>query len=101
MVIAKHNLASWARCAMALIAGTLAAPAMADDNPSAPRPQGGLSAAEFAELHGRLVKMSTEKVWSVPWHVSVREGRELAARENKPLLLWCTNNGGTNPLGPC
>ena len=60
-----------------------------------------LTVAEFNRLHKKLTKMSIERVWSIPWHVSIREAREQAAREKKPLLLWCTNNGGTNPLGPC
>jgi hypothetical protein len=60
-----------------------------------------LTAADFERLHQKLTRMGSEGVWSIPWQLSVREGRALAARENKPLLLWCTNNGGTNPLGPC
>lgn len=60
-----------------------------------------LTDAEFERLHGELARMATEKVWSIDWHISLREAREQAARENKPILLWCTNNGGTNPLGPC
>lgn len=60
-----------------------------------------LTEAEFDQLHGDLTRMATEKVWSIPWRISLREAREQAAKENKPILLWCTNNGGTNPLGPC
>jgi len=63
--------------------------------------QGALTAAEFNRLHARLTRMSTEKVWSIPWRLSVREARERAARDNKPVFLWISNNGGTHPLGPC
>lgn len=60
-----------------------------------------LTVAEFDRLHRKLTAMSTEKVWSIPWQLSVREARELAARENKPVFLWISSNGGTHPLGPC
>ncbi len=60
-----------------------------------------LSDAEFNRLHEKLTKMSTERVWSIPWQVSVRKARELAASERKPVLLWISSNGGTHPLGPC
>lgn len=63
--------------------------------------QGPLTASEFDRLHARLTRMSTEKVWSVPWQLSVREARERAARDSKPVFLWISNNGGTHPLGPC
>jgi hypothetical protein len=97
--------------AIGLIVGTLPAPfiSWAAEPPPAPEKsavqarsrEGGLTQAEFERLHRKLVKMSTEQVWSIPWHVSIREAREQAAKKKKPLLLWCTNNGGTNPLGPC
>jgi hypothetical protein len=61
----------------------------------------GLTLDEFDTLHKQLTRMATERVWSVPWQLSVREARELAARENKPIFLWISNNGGTHPLGPC
>jgi hypothetical protein len=60
-----------------------------------------LTVAEFDRLHHQLTKMSTEKVWSIPWQLSVREARELAAKENKLVFLWISSNGGTHPLGPC
>lgn len=66
-----------------------------------PPASGRLTAAEFGRLHAKLTKMSTEKVWSIPWQLSVREARERAARENKPVFLWISSNGGTHPLGPC
>jgi len=60
-----------------------------------------VAVAEFEQLHGKLVQMSNEKVWSIPWQLSVREARELASAENKPVFLWISSNGGTHPLGPC
>src|SRR5437879_4548846 len=52
-----------------------------------------LPVAQFDRLHKKLTKMSTEKVWSIPWQLSVRESRELAAKENKPVFLWISSNG--------
>jgi len=60
-----------------------------------------LTVAEFEQLHEKLTKMSTERVWSIPWQLSIRKARELAAKENKPVFLWISSNGGTHPLGPC
>ncbi len=62
---------------------------------------GDLTDAEFQRLHEKLTNMSTERVWSIPWQLSVRTARELAARERKPVFLWISSNGGTHPLGPC
>lgn len=60
-----------------------------------------LTVAEFEQLHTKLMKMSTERVWSIPWQLSVRKARELAAERNRPVFLWISSNGGTHPLGPC
>ena len=60
-----------------------------------------LTFAEFDQLHQKLTKMSTEKVWSIPWQLSVRKAREMAAEARKPVFLWISSNGGTHPLGPC
>lgn len=60
-----------------------------------------LTIDEFEQLHQKLTKMSMEKVWSIPWQLSVRKARELAAKEKKPVFLWISSNGGTHPLGPC
>lgn len=65
------------------------------------KPAKKLTIAEFEKLHKRLRKMSRERVWSIPWQLSVREARERAARERKPVFLWISSNGGTHPLGPC
>lgn len=60
-----------------------------------------LTVVEFERLQQKLTRMSNERVWSIPWQLSVREARELAAKENKPVFLWISSNGGTHPLGPC
>src|SRR5262245_15192150 len=80
---------------------SLAADPPAGEQPAAPEKgqpaPGRLTVAEFDQLHNKLTKMSTERVWSVPWQLSVREARERAARENKPVFLWISSNGGTHP----
>lgn len=63
--------------------------------------KGELLSAEFKRLHQKLTRMSTERVWSIPWQLSVRKARQLAAEKNKPVFLWISSNGGTHPLGPC
>src|SRR5438046_3015095 len=73
----------------------------ADKTADMDKAEAGLTVAEFDKLHARLTKMSTEKVWSIPWRLSVRDAREAAAKQNRPIFLWISNNGGTHPLGPC
>lgn len=75
--------------------------ARAQEKSSPLKPERAVTQAEFEQLHQKLTKMSTEKVWSIPWQLSVRKARELAVKENKPVLLWISSNGGTHPLGPC
>ena len=89
------------RAAAGLLAAAIILTGALPSRPARAADKEPLTAAEFERLHRKLTRMGTEKVWSVPWHVSVREAREQAAKENKPILLWCSNNGGTNPLGPC
>jgi hypothetical protein len=75
--------------------------AIADEKASRKPAESTLTIAEFEQLHQKLTRMSHQRVWSVPWQLSVREARELAAKENKPVFLWISSNGGTHPLGPC
>ena len=78
------------------------APVAAAEEPAAVQiATGPVTDAEFDQLHQRLTGMARERVWSIPWQLSVRDARELAAKENKPIFLWISNNGGTHPLGPC
>lgn len=89
------------RCLLVALTA-LAAPAALADGPKSAKPAAdSLSDAEFERIHAKLSKMSAQRVWSIPWQLSVRKARELAARENKPVFLWISSNGGTHPLGPC
>ena len=45
-----------------------------------------LTIVEFDRLQQKLTRMSNERVWSIPWQLSVCEARELAAKENKPVF---------------
>ena len=56
----------------------------------------GLSAAEFARLHRELQPPRDELWSSIPWHVSIVEARQEAAREKKPIFVWVASG---EPLG--
>jgi hypothetical protein len=57
---------------------------------------GGLTVAEFEKLHKEL-QPSTDELWrSIPWQVSILEGRELAAKTRKPIFVWVASG---EPLG--
>ncbi|HKB35936.1 MAG TPA: hypothetical protein VKD72_05750 [Gemmataceae bacterium] len=56
----------------------------------------GLSVAEFEKLHRELQPPKDELWRSIPWQVSILEGREQAAREKKPLFVWVASG---EPLG--
>jgi hypothetical protein len=56
----------------------------------------GLSVAQFEKLH-RELRPPKDELWrSIPWQVSILEGRERAAREKKPLFVWVASG---EPLG--
>jgi hypothetical protein len=56
----------------------------------------GLSVAEFEKLHRELQPPKDELWRSIPWQVSILEGREQAVREKKPLFVWVASG---EPLG--
>ena len=56
----------------------------------------GLSAAEFEKLHKELQPPSDELWRSIPWQVSILQGRELAAKTGKPIFVWVASG---EPLG--
>ena len=55
-----------------------------------------LTAAEFEKLHRELQPPGHELWRSIPWHVSLLEGREQAAKDRKPLFVWVASG---EPLG--
>ena len=56
----------------------------------------GLPTAEFERLHRELQPPRDEQWRSIPWHVSLLEGRKQAAKDNKPLFVWVASG---EPLG--
>jgi hypothetical protein len=47
-----------------------------------------LSADTFEKLHKEL-QPDRDELWrSIPWHASILEGREQAAKEKKPIFVW-------------
>ncbi len=56
----------------------------------------GLSVADFEKLHRELQPPKDELWRTIPWHVSIIEGREQAAKEKKPLFVWVASG---EPLG--
>jgi hypothetical protein len=57
---------------------------------------GSLEAVEFEKLHRELQPPKGELWRSIPWHVSILEGREQAAKDNKAIFVWVASG---EPLG--
>ena len=57
---------------------------------------GGLTLAEFTKLHQELQPPKDELWRTIPWHVSIVEGREAAAKAKKPIFVWVASG---EPLG--
>lgn len=56
----------------------------------------GLTVARFETLHRELQPPSDELWRSIPWQVSILEGRALAAKTKKPIFVWVASG---EPLG--
>jgi hypothetical protein len=56
----------------------------------------GLSIAEFEKLHKELQPPKDELWRTIPWHVSILEAREAAAKSAKPIFVWVASG---EPLG--
>ena len=56
----------------------------------------GLARAEFEKLHKELQPRDNELWRSIPWQVSILEGRALAAKAKKPIFVWVASG---EPLG--
>ena len=50
---------------------------------------------KFDVLHALIKPQGTEFAWyeEIPWLLSVQEAREKAAREDKPIVVWCSADG--------
>jgi hypothetical protein len=58
--------------------------------------QEGLPVADFERLHRELQPPKDELWRSIPWKVSILEGRDAATKEGKPLFVWVASG---EPLG--
>jgi len=56
----------------------------------------GLTAAEFEQLHKELQPPQDELWRTIPWHVSMVEGQQAAAKTKKPIFVWVASG---EPLG--
>ena len=55
-----------------------------------------LTLAEFEKLHKELQPPKDELWRTIPWHVSILEGRDAAAKNGKPIFVWVASG---EPLG--
>lgn len=76
--------------------GLLAGRSLVADEETTRKQTGGLTEGEFAKLHQELQPPKDELWRSIPWQVSILEGRELAAKTQKPLFVWVASG---EPLG--
>ena len=54
-----------------------------------------LTPERLGSLHTLIKPQGGEFAWyeDIPWLTSVQEAREKAAKEGKPLLIWCSADG--------
>jgi hypothetical protein len=93
----SKRLSIWALILTGSAAGCLIVASRADEKPSgAERSDTQLSVADFEKLHKELQPPKDELWRTIPWQVSIVEGRELAAKEKKPIFVWVASG---EPLG--
>ena len=50
--------------------------------------ESGLTVTEFEKLH-KMLQPPKDELWrTIPWHVSILEGRKAAAKTGKPIFVW-------------
>src|SRR5262245_51029022 len=59
-------------------------------------PTKSLTMAEFEKRHKELQPPDDELWRTIPWHVSILEGRDAAAKAGKPIFVWVASG---EPLG--
>ena len=57
---------------------------------------GTLTDAEFEKLHKEIRPPKGELWRSIPWKISLLEGRDAATKEKKPMFVWVASG---EPLG--
>jgi hypothetical protein len=78
------------------VAGVLPCESLWAGEKPAGKPTKGLAVAEFEKLHQELQPPRDELWRSIPWQVSLLEGRELAVKTKKPIFVWVASG---EPLG--
>lgn len=86
---------AWLTAAVVFCAACMAVhPTLAADKsvgPDKEQASTGISLTEFQKLHKQL--QIKDQPWAaIPWQLSITEARKVAAKENKPILLF-TGNG--------
>jgi hypothetical protein len=76
----------------ALIVAALSAASLHAQEPA----KSGLTMADFEKLHKELQPPDNELWRTIPWHVSIIEGRDAAAKTKKPIFVWVASG---EPLG--
>jgi hypothetical protein len=86
------------QAAVLVLTVAIAGTALTHDLPAAEKTtgQGGLTPGEFEKLYKDLQPPRDELWRSIPWQASILEGRQLAAREKKPIFVWVASG---EPLG--
>jgi hypothetical protein len=88
-----HRLNKAARAVLLAAVAGMAYPSLA----AAAEPnEKQLTVADFEKLHRELQPPKDELWRSIPWHVSILEAREQAARDKKPIFVWVASG---EPLG--
>ncbi|OAI48959.1 hypothetical protein AYO44_06640 [Planctomycetaceae bacterium SCGC AG-212-F19] len=90
----KVAIASLIAGVVTTAAGVLSYRAVAQEKPAgapAQKPgETGLTLADFEKLH-KQVKFTKTGMWAIPWHASLTEAREQAAKEKKPIFLMTSH----------
>jgi hypothetical protein len=84
------------KTALAILLATAAGIALPNLEAAGEPNEKQLSVAEFEKLHRELQPPKDELWRSIPWHVSILEAREQAARDKKPIFVWVASG---EPLG--
>jgi hypothetical protein len=89
MMYPARLLASWALVGVLLSSGLWAAEETKTITPE-----------NFTRLHKMIKPQRGESLFlEIPWVLSLWEGRQQAAREGKPMLVWA--GGWGVPIGTC
>ena len=62
---------------------------------AAPQAAPEIPKEKFDRLHALIKPQGGQFAWyeEIPWLTGVQEAREKAAREDKPIVVWCSADG--------